>query len=145
MERELLQALSEDRDPSKGVFWFICTVSDGQLKFEEILALPIPCRGDDIGIIYNSRKGNSHTHKNSWGELVLRRKSLRKLPWNYFPRGRVEIFGNQVRIFMNPIITEFEDYLGIIKLEFNIPGYLEVREIIDNSNHYRCFIVDEVE
>lgn len=145
MKRELLQVLSEDRDASKGLFWFICTVADGQLKFEEILTLSIPYRGNDIGIVYNSRKGNSFTHKNSWSELVSRRKSLRKLPWNYFPRGRVEILRNQVRIFMNPTITEFEDYLGIIKLEFSIPGYLEVREIIDNSNHYRCLIVDEIE
>lgn len=134
---------------NKGIFWFPCFVgTEGELIFtEEIEALPVPCDEDGnpkVPASFNSRNGRSNTHKDSWEEVTAGRKDLRGIPWNYFPRGRVEISRGRAFIFMNPEILNCADYLERIRETFGI-GHLDIRVRIDNSAHYQCTILDHKE
>lgn len=139
---------------SKGIFWFPCFVgTEGELIFTgEIVALLVPCGEDGNPEVpaslatheYNSRNGRSNTHKDSWKAVTAGRKDLRGIPWNYFPRGRVEISRGRAFIFMNPEILNCDNYLERIREKFGI-GHLDIRVRIDNSAHYQCTILDHKE
>lgn len=66
-----------------------------------------------------------------------RRKDLRRFPWDYFPRGRVEIRNNKAIIFINPNIIICDLYKQRIIKEFHSES-IEVKVIVDNSAHYHC-------
>ena len=132
---------------NKGIFWFICfPEEDGTLSFTgEMISLPVPCDLDGhpaASISFNSQKGDSNTHKNSWKDLVAKRKDLRRFSWNYFPRGRVEILRGRALIYMNPQIQNCEDFLERIQRTYGI-GHLDIQVKIDNSVHYQCAVLDD--
>lgn len=139
---------------SKGIFWFPCFMgTEGELIFtEEIEALLIPCDEDGNSKVsvsfytceYNSRNGRSNTHKDSWKAVTAGRKDLRGIPWNYFPRGRVEISHGRAFLYMNPEILKCNNYLERIREKFGI-GHLDIRVRIDNSAHYQCTILENKE
>ena len=131
----------------KGIFWFPCARGEaGELVCTgEILALPVPCDEDGtpkVPTSFNAKNGCSNTHKASWTTVTAGRKDLRKVPWDQFPRGRVEIAHGRALVFMNPQILNCADYLERIKETFQI-GCLDVRVKIDNSAHYQCRIVED--
>lgn len=132
---------------SKGIFWFLCAVDQkGELRFTgEILSLPVRCDEDGnpvVPVSFNSQNGCSNTHKASWRTVTAGRKDLRRIPWNYFPRGRVEISRGRALVFLNPRILGCGNYLELIKETFGI-ACLDVKVKIDNSAHYQCSILDE--
>lgn len=118
---------------------------EGELCFTgEILSLPVPCDEDGnpvVPVSFNSRNGCSNTHKASWRTVTAGRKELRKIPWNYFPRGRVEISRGRAFVFLNPRILSCGNYLERIKETFGI-ACLDVKVKIDNSAHYQCTVLD---
>lgn len=109
---------------SKGIFWY---TDDG------LLAFPYDPNEHVSGL---SKNGLTYTHKKLWPDIAGKYK---KHPYNYFPRGRVEI-DNKGRsvIYMNPNIPE--SAISDIRREFGIRD----DEIIkyDNSNHYKCYLDD---
>ena len=109
---------------SKGIFWY---TDDG------LLAFPYDPNEHTSGL---SKNGLTYTHKKLWPYIAGKYK---KHPYNYFPRGRVEI-DNKGRsvIYMNPNVPE--SVLPDIRVEFGIRD----EEIVkyDNSNHYRCYLDD---
>ena len=132
---------------NKGIFWFPCsTDQEGELVFTgEILAFLIPCDEDGnpkAAASFNSKNGCNNTHKNSWRTVTAGRTELRGIPWNYYPRGRVEISHGKALVFMNPQILNREDFLELIREAFGI-GDMDVRVKIDNSAHYQCGILEE--
>ena len=132
---------------SKGIFWFPCFIGkEGELVFtEEIVARSVPCDEDgtpQMVTSFNSRKGCSYTHKDTWRMVAAGRREFRGIPWNYFPRGRVEISHGRALVYMNPQILNCEHYLERIKERFQI-GHLDIRVKIDNSFHYQCTILEE--
>ncbi|MCR5066976.1 MAG: hypothetical protein K6A14_02815 [Erysipelotrichaceae bacterium] len=58
-------------------------------------------------------------------------------PFNYYPRGRVEIRNDEARIFINPLLNE-ERIIEYIKEQFNLKENMvgSVRVLVDNSRHY---------
>ena len=144
--------------------------TEGKLVFTgEIVALPIPCDRDGNPEVpasfisqesasyetkpsggcalraqgkwlLNSKNGCSNTHKDSWKAVTAGRKELKKIPWNYYPRGRVEISRGRALVFMNPQILNCENFLERIQETFGI-GHLDIRVKIDNSAHYQCTIL----
>ena len=75
----------------RGVFWLI----DG-----ELLAVPY----DDSSSVGISKSGNNYNHKLLW-EHVEPRKCNK--PFNYYPRGRVELNNKgEPGVYMNPNISE---------------------------------------
>ena len=139
---------------SKGIFWFPCFMgTEGELIFtEEIEAILVPCDengNSEVSVYfytceYNLRNGRSNTHKDSWKAVTAGRKDLRGIPWNYFPRGRVEISHGRAFLYMNPEILNCNDYLERIREKFGI-GHLDIRVRIDNSAHYQCTILEDME
>lgn len=108
---------------SSGVFWLID---------DEILAIPYN-EGAFVGI---AKSGNNYNHRLLW-EFV-KPKHCNK-PFDYYPRGRVEINDRgECIIYMSPHVGE--EYIPIIKKAF---GFEAVKRIsYDGSQHYRCFLDD---
>lgn len=112
---------SMSKEMSRGVFWII----DG-----ELLAFPFY---DDsaVGI---AKSGNTYNHKKLWSEI--KPKGCNK-PYNYYPRGRVDISNKgKAIIYMNPNIDE--SLIPLIKSEFGIIDNPVIR--YDNSQHYKCYL-----
>jgi len=83
-------------------------------------------------------KDGTFNHKRSW--LELPNKITGGLPYNYYPRGRVEIKREKAVIYMNRHIYT-EQVIIEIKREFELHT-VEVVIKIDGSKHYRCCLDD---
>lgn len=108
--------------PHKGVFWLI----DGK-----IWAVPFDEQKYEYGI---SKSGDSYVHRKIWEKIKPRKCHY---PYNYYPRGRVEITSkNRCILYMNPNIGE--EYMDEIMKKF---GLVFVSKIIyDNSSHYKSYL-----
>ena len=103
----------------KGVFWLID---------DELLAFPFDGRYPE-GI---AKSGDTYNHKLLWD--IVRPKGCRK-PFDYYPRGRVELSGKgKAVIYMSPHIGQ--KYIDAIRRNFGLRGEVTVK--YDNSRHYRC-------
>lgn len=105
----------------RGVFW----VMDGKL-----LAFPF-CEDNQAGI---AKSGKTYNHKKLWE--VVRPKGCRK-PFDYYPRGRVEMSKLGVPILYMSTHVE-ESIIPAIKAAFNLGRDPVVR--YDHSIHYRCHL-----
>ena len=105
--------------PRKGIFWLV---------EDEIWAFPFIEEQFTLGI---SKSGDSYVHKKIWRKI--KPKSCNH-PYNYYPRGRVEITpkGKYI-VYMNPNISS--DYIPQIMEKFGLDK--QPRVIYDNSKHYR--------
>lgn len=130
-----------------GIFWII--TEDNDFNNYEILAFPISC--DIYGIPVenpiielNSKNKKSYNHKNLWNNHVMNNNKYRqfnKKPYNYYPRGRVDISKNKAILFLNPCINKPKIIDGLIT-EFGLTTN-NISEVVikpDGSNHYKCFI-----
>ena len=119
----------------RGLFW---VTDDG-----EIITYKIPCDADgvmeSVSLPYNSRRGDSFTHKATWKEAAQNQaREIRSKAWNHFPRGRVEIKPGKVTVFLNPILCS-PDFEQRIRNEFLLTDEsLTLRFIPDHSNHYHA-------
>ena len=137
-----LRLVPEAVDPVifSGIFWVI----DDDLQ---LLMFGIPCdeRGNIVGtsaVQPNSRSGKTYNHKITWETVVATdpiHKPYNKHPYNYFPRGRVEIDNRCAVIFINPHINQ-PDIVDEIKLKFGLGNHkiTKIRIVEDNSAHYQC-------
>ena len=108
----------------RGVFWLI----DDQLY-----AFPFDGSHPE-GI---AKCGNTYNHKKLWDSL---KPAGRHVPFDWYPRGRVEITNqNEPVIYMSPHIGT--EWLGQIMLAFDIPTVPVIR--YDHSEHYRCYLDKE--
>ena len=107
-------------EAKRGVFWLI----DGKL-----LCFPFN-ENAQYGV---AKSGNTYNHKLLWEHV--RPKGCNK-PYNYYPRGRVEIDAHGCPVvFMSPHIDA--EHIPEIIAAFSLP--CEPRVIIDGSRHYRSF------
>ena len=130
-----------------GVFWIIS--ANGDFQEYKLLAFEIPCDiyGNVIGtpeIALNAKSGNTYNHKKLWETEIQNNpahKPYNKHPYNYYPRGRVDISNNRATIYLNPyinkdiIISEIQRKFGLDTLNIS-----KVRVVVDNSEHYKCYI-----
>lgn len=117
----------------KGLFW----LADG-----ELIAYKIPCNAngwpDNPQLPYNSRKGDSFTHKATWAEAAREQpRAVRSKPWNYFPRGRVEVKASKVTVYHNPALSSPEFERTIREAFMLNDEKLSIRFVPDHSEHYR--------
>ena len=105
-------------EAKRGVFWLID---------EELLCFPF-IENAEYGV---AKSGNTYNHKLLWEHI--RPKGCNK-PYNYYPRGRVEIDAHGCPVvFMSPQIDA--EHIPEIMEAFSLPS--EPRVIIDGSRHYR--------
>lgn len=114
--------INKFKQPCRGVFWDM----DGVL-----LAFPFVENMFDAGL---AKSGNTYVHKKLWREV--KPKKCHK-PYNYYPRGRIEITSNGKGIlYMNPNVSEY-----LIPKIMKVFGLAEMPKIVyDNSQHYKCYL-----
>lgn len=118
----------------KGIFWYIpCE--------HKLISAKVAC--DENGnalekVNYSSKSGDNFNHKTEWSKL---HKSItNNKPYNYYPRGRVEITKGKATIFFNPVLNRF-DIHDLIMDEFGLVGKrIIVKEVADGSKHYEYLI-----
>ena len=108
----------------RGVIWVV----DGKL-----LAFPFR-EGEQLGV---AKSGNTYNHRLLWEHV---KPQGCKKPFDYYPRGRVEINRQSVPIlYMNPNIQE--SMLSKIMAAFDLRAQPVVR--YDHSRHYYCYLDNE--
>ena len=141
----------ESAELCSGIFWVISDSRD--LDEYILLAFEIPC--DIYGIPFgkhtiplNAKSGGTYNHKRLWEDEIQNNsayKPYNKNPYNYYPRGRVDIANNRAIIYLNPHINQ-PDIVNEIKFKFglNADNISTVRVVIDGSAHYQCFLDWEI-
>lgn len=111
------------KEMSRGVFWIV----DGNL-----LEFPFT-ENYSSGI---AKSGNTYNHKKLWNDI--KPKGCNK-PYNYYPRGRVDISNKgKPIIYMNPNVDS--SIIPEIKIEFGLRDDPVIR--YDHSKHYKCYMDD---
>ncbi len=121
----------------KGVFWIVDrkNLEENDFYIFKILT----DRDGNISASYddlNSKKGDNYNHRLTWQSLP--KDLTHNKPYNYYPRGRIEIKNNTAKIFINPLLND-ERIIDYIKSRFNLNENTisEIRVLIDNSAHYK--------
>ena len=119
----------------KGVFWIVEEQSE-----QYFFRIPCNSMGDITGATEYplcAKNGNNYNHKILWS--LLSKSLTQNKPFDYFPRGRVEIHNAKAIVYLNPDINTEEiqnhiiDGFGLTKET----GIESVRVISDGSNHYK--------
>lgn len=111
------------KEASRGVFWVV----DG-----ELLAFPFM----DEYMEGVAKSGNTYNHKKLWPNV--KPKKCNK-PYNYYPRGRVEITSyGKIIVYMNPNVDD--SLVPDIKRQFGLQGNVTIQ--YDNSAHYFSYLDD---
>ena len=125
-----------EQSEKKGIFWIVDqNLQNNEPYLFRISVDPVgnPCAKTPI-LPLNSKHGDHYNHKKTWEEYVSSEFRNGK-PYNYYPRGRVEIKEKEkAKIFLNPDIATVEIVAYIIE-KFCLQ-YREVKVIADGSNHY---------
>lgn len=114
----------------KGIFWYIPIE-------HKLIAVKVACdeNGNTLAnTSYSSKSRENFNHKTEWSKL---HKSItNNKPYNYYPRGRVEIKKGKATIFFNPVLNRF-DVHDLIMNEFDLAGKrIIIKEVADGSKHY---------
>lgn len=114
--------ITSAKETSRGIFWII----DDEL-------ISFPYSSDEMleGV---AKSGNTYNHEKLWP--YIKPRGCRH-PFNYYPRGRVDI-DNKGRsiIYMNPNISD--KYISQIKVEFGLRD--DPKVMYDHSDHYKCYL-----
>ena len=133
--------LLEDSQLYKGIFW-IPNIENPDKNY----CFKIDCDNDGNAqhseYELNAKSGDTYNHKALWAKLP--KSMTNNLPYNYYPRGRVEIANGTAKIFLNGYI--YDSYvIDFLIDEFNLTkhnGISKVKTIVDNSQHYLCYLDD---
>ena len=123
----------------KGIFW----IKDVENIYTSLVCVKEKVNKDGIvndNSNMNSRKGNNYNHRITWENLE--REVTDGKPYNYYPRGRVEIRNRKVTIYAHPDICTREIMIMIIN-EFNLHKENNIDKVIMNpaySKHYDCYL-----
>ena len=127
----------DEQSEKKGIFWI---VDRKNLQNNEPYLFRIPV--DPVGVPsfltlippLNSKYGDNYNHKQTW-ETYVPAELRRGKPYNYYPRGRVEIKEKgKAKIFLNPDIAT-DEIIAYIAEKFKLQ-YRTVKVIADGSGHY---------
>ena len=135
--------LTEDSTLYKGIFWVVDQENIDNNK-NYCFLIPTNTSGDvlDINDIGIANSGNTYNHKAVWNRLSS--KLTNNKPYNYYPRGRVEINNGVAKIFLNGNIN-YQEVIDFIAGEFNLTAHNGIKKITvieDNSSHYLCYLDD---
>lgn len=129
----------ESHELSKGIFW----VKDVSNIEDTGIFLDIPCTSDGTPFDtseLNAKTGTTYNHERTWP--MLSNEITDGKPYNYYPRGRVEIANGKATIFANPNIAN-QQLIDWCTDKFNLTaanGIKKIRLIVDGSEHYKCYL-----
>ena len=120
----------------KGIFW--CVAAESAHPWLITVSVSCDAEGNpDTPAVFTSKAGMNFNHKAEWEKLD---KSIRGgLPYNYYPRGRVEIWKGKAMVYLNPDINR-EDIIQIVFEVFELKQTGGIRKISvksDGARHYR--------
>ncbi len=138
--------LAEDVQLYRGIFWIpdVNNVGSSNLYF----TIPCDVFGDindhefHIPDSMSSTGSDNYNHQRVWNSLE--RRYTKGKPFNYYPRGRVEISNGVAKVFHSPRIPQDELRKFVID-KFNLTshnGIKKIKMIADGSDHYRCYLDD---
>jgi hypothetical protein len=108
----------------KGVFWLI----DGKLHSFQFTG---------EGMEGVAKSGDTYNHKKLWQSV--KPKQCGNKPYNYHPRGRVDISNKgDIIIYLNPNIDDI--FISQIKSDLGLTSEVQLR--YDCSEHYKCYLDD---
>lgn len=116
----------------KGIFWLIVDLA-GEEKLQTIKFICDSQGYPLVPVSFSSKSGNNYNHQVEC--LKFPTRLTQGKPYNYFPRGRVEIKNGNATVYCHPCLTQ-EPYRNRIIQEFSIP--LDSRFVADGSRHYQA-------
>ena len=132
--------IKEDSQLYKGIFW----VKDPDDIEGSLLPFQIPCDMNGFPLDdfsdFNSKSGTSYNHEKTWRDLP--NEVTNNNPYNYYPRGRIEISNGRAIIYCSPYLAS-KDLIDMLKREFNLTahnGITSINLVADGSNHYKCYL-----
>lgn len=124
-------------DMFKGIFWYCDFYAKDEPEANEIISVMVKCDANGVPlekVNFSSKSGENFNHKVEWVKF----KHLNSYPYNYFPRGRVEIKNGKIKIFANPYIIASEQIKNMIVSKFELETIASsIYWIADNSYHYQ--------
>lgn len=123
----------------KGIFWcyVLCPADDKQEN--KLLTVMVDCdiSGKTLeNVEFSSKSGENFNHKSEWEKQYIKINGNK--PFDYYPRGRVEIKNGKIRIFANPVIIADEEAKALIIKTFELEeNKNDIAWISDNTKHYR--------
>ena len=122
----------------KGIFWVVR--GDDNTK---LISVSVRCDKDGNlleDVPMSSKSGKNFNHKQEWSLLdILEHRETKGKPFDYYPRGRVEVKSGKVTVFLNPDI-DTESVIGLVKKQFELGDDQEIKGIAvksDGSQHYK--------
>lgn len=115
----------------KGVFWYNPTEHG-------LICKKVAC--DESGVAleeteYSSKSGDNFNHKAEWAKLP--KSETGGHPYNYYPRGRVEIQKKKVTIYLTPVL-DTESVTVLINSLFELCNIdIPIKIVPDGSEHYK--------
>lgn len=116
--------MTKATEPSHGIFWVLAE-TETELTAQNIFCVAEAYSENGDKTIFN--------HKRVW--QTVERKVTNGKPYNYYPRGRVEIKNGKATVWLNGNILHLSD--EIIKI-FALSTLSQVRIKEDGSEHYKC-------
>lgn len=119
--------------PHKGIFWLIKNADDD----DELLSVKVSCDPNGYPLKsadFSSVSGQNFNYRAEWEKLP--RKLTKGKPFDYYPRGRVEIKDRKVTVYCHPSLTQ-SPYRLMITAEFGVPS-ATTRFVADGSIHYQA-------
>ena len=118
----------------KGIFWYIPNE-------HSFLCVKVACdiTGNTVeNVEFSSKSAGNFNHKIEWEKLQKSNKI--KNPYNYYPRGRVEIKNGKATVYLNPVLNN-PSVCNLIFKEFGLNNSdIVIRTISDGSRHYDYLI-----
>ena len=119
--------LQNENTPKKGPFWLICGIdSNGNIAAEKLITYSV------------FQTQVTPSHKDVWEDC----KGSIKKPWNYYPRGRVEIRNSKAVVYANPLCFEYAGLISELRVAYHL-GNLTISLKADNSTHYTKGVLGE--
>lgn len=123
----------------RGIFWII-DLDNLENNSNYLFKIETNENGDAIKYPFplNSKKGNDYTHSATWSLLPF--NLTKNKPFDYYPRGRVEIKHKEVLLYINPILNNVR-IIEYLKKEFCLD---KVRIELDFHEHYKCHFDERI-
>ena len=117
----------------RGIFW-IKDLDNLDKNSDYLFKIETNENGDALNYTFplNSKNGNDYVHKETWHILPF--NLTKNKPFDYYPRGRVEIKHKEALLYINPILNE-ERIINYLKREYCLE---DVKIILDFNEHYKC-------
>jgi len=111
---------------TEGVFWLICSMTDGGIDW-----------GDDWEVFHLFAKSDSISHKDAWAQIVQRgEKRFRQYEFDHYPRGRVVVRNGKATVFLNRHIAT-DEVIAAVSQIFGLAAPIVHAE---GGEHYKCYI-----